>query len=94
MQNQSKLTTLKSLNLSNNALTKLPDGLFDLPNLEHLDLSGNQLESIDVNQVLRLSSLSTLDLRGNRDLTQVETFHSLTNVQVLTGDTSGVRHVK
>ena len=71
-QNQRKLTTLTSLNLSNNGLTKLPDGVFELPNLEHLDLSNNNLTTINVEQIVQLSSLNTLDLRGNKDLFDVE----------------------
>ena len=71
-QNQQKLTTLTSLNLSNNGLTKLPDGVFELPNLEHLDLSNNNLTTINVDQIVQLSSLNTLDLRGNKDLFDVE----------------------
>ena len=50
----------------------MPDGVFELPNLEHLDLSNNNLTTINVDQIVQLSSLNTLDLRGNKDLFDVE----------------------
>lgn len=63
-QNQTKLSTLQSLNLANNELVRLPDTIFELKSLEYLDLSHNKLEMLPKN-VTQLSSLTTLDLRGN-----------------------------
>ena len=63
-QNQTKLSTLQSLNLANNELVRLPDTIFELTSLEYLDLSHNKLEELPKN-VTQLSSLTTLDLRGN-----------------------------
>ncbi|XP_076044816.1 G-protein coupled receptor GRL101-like [Oratosquilla oratoria] len=55
------------LNLSNNSIAQLPDGLFQhLNRLRILDLRGNQLTSINNSTFLGLMHLRTLHLSGNR----------------------------
>ena len=71
-QNQTKLSTLKTLNLSSNTLTKLPDTLFDFNTIEKLDLSFNRLQHIP-ETITNLSSLTVLDLRGNPILSEDST---------------------
>lgn len=59
---------LQILNLSQNALEELPPGLFHesqwSDSLKVIDLSYNKLSTLDP-ELFNLSSLSTLDLRGN-----------------------------
>ena len=63
---------LRNLRLNNNELTRLPQGLGSLPNLTHLEVAFNRLESQEgVEQQLRaLDHLEWLDLSHNR----LETF--------------------
>ena len=58
------LSSLKLLNLSQNALEDLPPGLFHGLNLSVIDLSRNKLRTLNATQ-FDLESLTTLDLRGN-----------------------------
>eukprot|EP00435_Cladocopium_sp_Y103_P029598 s4120_g7.t1 len=56
------LSSLKLLNLSQNALEDLPRDLFQGLNLSVIDLSQNNLRTLNAT----LFDLTTLDLRGNR----------------------------
>ncbi|XP_077391307.1 PH domain leucine-rich repeat-containing protein phosphatase 1-like [Festucalex cinctus] len=56
---------LRTLNLSNNALSEFPVTLCDLPSLTELNLSGNNLSSLPV-EVGLLHNLQTLFLDANR----------------------------
>lgn len=58
-----------------NRLSEIPSGiLFDMPNLRHLDLSKNKIESIDKmafgiiekSQIARTTNLVRLNLAGNQ----------------------------
>ena len=60
-----ELTHLKSLNLSHNRLSYLPDFFANLPNLIFLYLSNNNLSKLPPSFTC-LSNLSTLDLSENR----------------------------
>ena len=46
--NLEALIKLADVDLSRNALTKIPDGLFTLPGLKRLNLSENQLKEVSV----------------------------------------------
>ena len=59
------LSSLKLLNLSQNALDDLPPDLFDGLKLKVIDLSHNKLRTLTAT-LFDLESLTTLDLRGNR----------------------------
>lgn len=56
----SKLTNLKTLNLSNCNLTNLPSQISNLKNIEYLNLSGNKI--IAFNELYSLKQLLTLDV--------------------------------
>ena len=57
---------MKSLVISNNFLTTLPDGVFDgLASLETLDLSNNLLMSFNKNVFNGLNKLKLLKMGGN-----------------------------
>jgi hypothetical protein len=58
------LTQLESLNLRNNDLSELPDGLFSLTSLKSLDLGGNQLTTLPP-EVEQLRALEDLRLDHN-----------------------------
>ena len=59
------LKKLVHLNLSQNSLEELPDGLFDeLSSLQVIDLSRNRLTTLDA-KLFDLQNLTILDLRGN-----------------------------
>ncbi|CAI2354012.1 unnamed protein product [Caenorhabditis sp. 36 PRJEB53466] len=57
------LLKLKLINLSSNALSRFDCALFDLPNLESVDLSNNSIKTI-VRRPLR--TLTSLNLQNNR----------------------------
>ena len=59
------LSSLKFLNLSQNALEELPSCPFYGLNLKAIDLSRNNLRTLNAT-LFDLESLTTLDLRGNR----------------------------
>lgn len=61
----SKLTSLREINISNNRFTNLPSVLYSLKTLEIILASGNQIQLIEVDSLLPMSSLSTLDLQNN-----------------------------
>lgn len=60
-----KINNLTYLDLSQLSLTELPDELFELSNLQELNLSKNFLNFIDDNNFSRLESLLILDLSNN-----------------------------
>ncbi|XP_073259571.1 leucine-rich repeat-containing protein 40-like [Porites lutea] len=66
----SRLTTLREINISNNRFKNLPSVLYSLKSLEIILASGNQIQVIEVESLLPMSSLSTLDLQNN-DIAQV-----------------------
>ena len=59
------LSSLKLLNLSQNALEELPPSLFDGVNLSVIDLSCNNLRKWDSN-LFDLENLTTLDISHNK----------------------------
>jgi len=61
-----KLKNLRTLNLKNNNISVLPDGLFDyLPHLIDLNISDNELEMLPVS-MNKLSELIKLDVSVNK----------------------------
>ncbi|MBP9694479.1 MAG: leucine-rich repeat domain-containing protein, partial [Alphaproteobacteria bacterium] len=50
-----------------NEIHRFPQGVVSLPNLEHLDLSHNPIESCPL-QILKLKKLKTLDLNNTNIL--------------------------
>ncbi|XP_075930281.1 leucine-rich repeats and immunoglobulin-like domains protein 3 [Petromyzon marinus] len=58
--------TLKILKLSNNRITVLTTKLFQLPSLQHLDLSRNRLQRVEGLAFSELASLEYLRLQRNR----------------------------
>ena len=59
------LSSLKLLNLSQNALEELPPGLFDRLNLSVIDLSHNSLRKWD-SKLFDLENLTSLDVSHNK----------------------------
>ncbi|WP_224791408.1 NEL-type E3 ubiquitin ligase domain-containing protein [Pseudomonas fluorescens] len=59
---------LVSLELDNNQLTRLPEAVSLMPNLEHLRLDGNQLQLTEhtLRKLTAMSNLRTLGLSGNQ----------------------------
>lgn len=60
-----RCTNLKRMDLSNNALTFLPEDIGELKSLERLFLKDNLLESLPI-QMRNLEKIEKLDLSGNR----------------------------
>ncbi|CAF3921600.1 unnamed protein product [Adineta steineri] len=60
-----KLVHLSTLTLISTKLTKLPSEIKNLENLRHVNLSNNQLKSLDEDLFLKLSHLETLNLSHN-----------------------------
>jgi len=56
---------LTALGLPNNLLKSIPDEIFDLPNLNRLDLSQNQIEMFDSDKLKQSLSLEYLNLSEN-----------------------------
>ena len=59
------LTELREIILSHNRFTSLPDVLYLLPKLEVILASNNQITAINVDGILKLKLLSSLDLSNN-----------------------------
>lgn len=80
-----KLSNLRTLDLSDNAMTGLPAEVGQLKDLRTLDLSNNQLTGLPM-ELGALTSLETLDLRGNAysktDLDQIRAKLSSTRILV------------
>lgn len=66
----SSLKVLREVNISNNRFKNVPTVLYSLKSLEIIIASGNQIQLIDVDNLLPMSALSTLDLQNN-DIAQV-----------------------
>merc|ERR1712180_422391 len=58
-----KMTHLKTLNLSNNKLKHFPKDVCQLPNLDMLDLSNNAITALPV----EICSLSTIEMNLNKN---------------------------
>ena len=56
------LPKLKYLNISNNHLDKLPEGIDKLENLEELILNNNNFKDTDLNTIGSMTNLLKLDL--------------------------------
>jgi hypothetical protein len=59
------LSTLKSLNLSLNRLTKVPRFIFFLPKLQDLDLNKNNIKELP-SSITKMKSLRKLNLKDNK----------------------------
>ena len=77
-----KLLGLKTLSLSNNKLTALPDDINLLAGLKNLTLHGNQLTELNA-AVGELEHLEKLDLRSNRLLILPTSISKLRNLKQL-----------
>ncbi|CAM4950946.1 unnamed protein product [Rotaria socialis] len=60
-----KLINLSTLTLTSNKLYKLPEQMKNLENMRHLNLSNNQLKTINQDFFLQLNHLETLNLSNN-----------------------------
>lgn len=56
---------LETVDISSNGFTVLPDSLANLPALQHLDLSHNQLVQLPPGLLQSLPSLRSLAVQGN-----------------------------
>lgn len=80
-QNREVLSGCKELSLRSNALHALPDEIFNLPQLTHLDLSDNDLTLVP-EEISRLVALEVLYLNGNPRLESLPgSLHSLPNLR-------------
>ena len=78
------ITSLLSLTLDNNNISVFPAVVFKLfPNLTHLSLRNNNLQFIKDSSVMYNSSLTSLDLSGNRFLRIPAAVNRFLNLQVL-----------
>jgi len=75
---------LKTLNISNNYLIKLPSDIFQIPTLEVLRVSNNQIDDNGIPKLITSTRLKQLDLRKNHLSTIPEGIINLTELQVLT----------
>ncbi|KIC01528.1 hypothetical protein OA88_13555 [Flavobacterium sp. JRM] len=78
----SKLKKLKTLYLSNNTITGLPDELGEIENLVTLDLSSNLIKTIPVS-IGNLSYLVTLNLASNQIEVLIKEFEGLNALKTL-----------
>ncbi|XP_026639812.1 leucine-rich repeat-containing protein 40 isoform X2 [Microtus ochrogaster] len=69
-EEMSSLTKLQTINLSFNRFKVLPPVLYDIPTLEAVLISNNQVGSVDPHKMKLMENLSTLDLQNN-DLLQI-----------------------
>eukprot|EP01132_Coremiostelium_polycephalum_P010220 gene10220-12534_t len=75
---------LKTLNISNNNLTKLPIDIFQIPTLEVLRVSNNNIDDNGIPKLITSTRLRQLDLRKNHLTTIPEGIINLVELQVLT----------
>ena len=87
--------TLLVLDLSNNRLAYAPEALGDLKVLQTLDLSHNDLKSIEGASFLRMGSLWRLQLNGNsvRNVT-VGQFKHMRSLQILDLSSNSIHYVE
>ncbi|KAG1474319.1 hypothetical protein G6F56_000424 [Rhizopus delemar] len=57
---------LETLHVANNEYEKLPGSIHERSSLQHLNISGNQLKSLEQSKLDRLTKLSTLNLINNK----------------------------
>ncbi|CAG5127854.1 unnamed protein product [Candidula unifasciata] len=78
-------STLRELSLASVGLTALPPGLLSLDNLDKLDLSGNKMNSSEINKLLAIPSLSKLSSLSLNSVGLEHTFNfsSLKNLTTL-----------
>ena len=79
---RAKREGLKTLHLSGEGISELPDEISQLANLQWFDLSGNQLTSLP-ESISQLASLQTLDLSDNQLTSLPESISQLANLQTL-----------
>ena len=60
-----RMPVLDSLDISHNSLPALPDSLWTLGTLQHLNLSDNGIGNVSGPSLVRLQQLTTLDLSAN-----------------------------
>jgi Leucine-rich repeat (LRR) protein len=73
----------KTLNLSNQNLTKVPEYVFNMTNLEELNVSNNQLTGAIQSQIGQLKKLKILNASNNLMTGVPAEVGQLTNLQIL-----------
>ncbi|EAL61591.1 Kelch repeat-containing protein [Dictyostelium discoideum AX4] len=84
---------LKTLNISNNYLTKLPIDIFQIPTLEVLRVSNNDLDDNGIPKICTSTKLRSLDLRKNHLTSIPEGIINLVELQVLTLADNQISHL-
>ncbi|KAK6453912.1 uncharacterized protein RJT20DRAFT_111831 [Scheffersomyces xylosifermentans] len=89
------LGNLVKLNLSNNLLDDLPEGLDMLVNIKYLNLADNYITSLK-KLPKNLSQLSTLNFNNNKlvDLSGLEFLHTLEKIDLRRNELSDVKDLK
>ncbi|KAJ8964532.1 hypothetical protein NQ314_004827 [Rhamnusium bicolor] len=64
--NLENLTNLSDVDLAQNALPKVPDALYSLPNLKRLNLSDNEITELSTASLCKLSALRRLYVNDNQ----------------------------
>ncbi|CAH2321823.1 Hypothetical predicted protein [Pelobates cultripes] len=75
--NISSLTFLTSINLSKNKFQEFPNKLLDVSTIECINLEDNEIKDIPVEKLCSMSSLKTVNLKGNpvnKDLLDISKF--------------------
>jgi len=66
---------LQKINISNNRFTSLPQTLFSISSLEHINAKDNKITTIDSKEFEKLEHLKELELEGNEIDTSIS--HSI-----------------
>ncbi|GJQ72283.1 hypothetical protein Trydic_g3373 [Trypoxylus dichotomus] len=90
-----KFEHLEDLNLANNLITELPEGVFGSTDLKLLMLSSNLIRNINENAFMILINLKTLDLSSNTLLVRIPVglFRNNKNLQILNLSGSGLETI-
>jgi len=87
------LKQLKTLSISLATIDKLPESIFDLPELENLDLPGNHLTALPNKQTYNCIHLKKLNIGGNSIVALPPAITSLTQLEYFNAENNHIKNI-